>query len=78
MLDPEQLAAAEAAATACEVLLVVGTSGLVYPAAGLPFTARQAGATVVIVNPAPSEIDDCAHRILRGTAAATLPRLFSA
>jgi NAD-dependent deacetylase len=78
MLDPEQLAAAEAAATACDVMLVVGTSGMVYPAAGLPLAARQAGATVVIVNPAPSEIDDCAHRVLRGTAAATLPRLFPA
>jgi NAD-dependent deacetylase len=78
MLDPEQLAAAEAAATACDVMLVVGTSGMVYPAAGLPLAARQAGATVVIVNPAPSEIDDCAHRVLRGTAAATLPQLFAA
>ncbi len=77
MLDPGQLAAAEAAATECDVMLVVGTSGMVYPAAGLPLAARQAGATVVIVNPAPSEIDDCAHRVLRGTAAATLPRLFA-
>jgi len=78
MLDPEQLDAAEAAATACDVMLVVGTSGMVYPAAGLPLAARQAGATVVIVNPAPSEIDDFAHQVLRGTAAATLPRLFAA
>jgi NAD-dependent deacetylase len=78
MLDPEQLAAAEAAATACDVMLVVGTSGMVYPAAGLPLAARQAGATVVIVNPAPSEIDDCAHQVLRGTAAVTLPRLIAA
>lgn len=76
MLDPRQLDAAEAAATACDVMLVVGTSGLVYPAAGLPLAARQAGATVVIVNPAPSEIDDCAHLVLRGTTAATLPPLF--
>ncbi|HQR78250.1 MAG TPA: Sir2 family NAD-dependent protein deacetylase, partial [Burkholderiaceae bacterium] len=78
MLDPQQLDAAEAAATACDVMLVVGTSGLVYPAAGLPLVARRAGATVVIVNPAPSEIDDCAHLVLRGTAAATLPHLFGA
>ncbi|MGE5712771.1 MAG: SIR2 family NAD-dependent protein deacylase [Betaproteobacteria bacterium] len=77
MLDPQQLDAAEAAATACDVMLVVGTSGMVYPAAGLPLVARRARATVVIVNPAPSEIDDCAHVVLRGTAAATLPRLFA-
>jgi len=37
--------------------------------------ARQRGAQVLIVNPAPSEIDDQAHRVLRGTAARTLPLL---
>jgi len=77
MLDPVLLEAAQAAATACDVMLVVGTSGLVFPAAGLPTAARRAGATVVIVNPAPSEIDDCAHLIVRGTAADSLPRLLA-
>jgi NAD-dependent deacetylase len=77
MLDAKHLAAAEAAATESDVLLVVGTSGMVYPAAGLPLAARRAGATVVIINPAPSEIDDCAHCVLRGTAAAILPRLLA-
>lgn len=78
MLDPAQLEAAEDAAVNCNVMLVVGTSGLVYPAAGLPAVARRAGATVVIVNPAPSEIDDCAHLIIRGTAGESLPRLLAA
>jgi NAD-dependent deacetylase len=36
MLDPGRLAAAELASTECDVMLVVGTSGLVYPSAGLP------------------------------------------
>lgn len=35
------------AATRCSLMLVVGTSGLVYPAAGLPVLARRHGATVV-------------------------------
>jgi NAD-dependent deacetylase len=78
MLDPAHLEAAETAAADCDVMLVVGTSGLVYPAAGLPMVARRAGATIVIVNPAPSEIDDCAHLIVRGTAAGSLPRLLDA
>ena len=78
MLDPEQLDAAEAAATACDVMLVVGTSGMVYPAAGLPLAARQAGATVVIVNPA-AERDRrlCTPGSARdggGDVAAALPR----
>jgi NAD-dependent deacetylase len=50
-------------------MLVVGTSGAVWPAAGLAGLARRHGAQVVIVNPAPSEIDDQAHLVLRGTAA---------
>jgi NAD-dependent deacetylase len=76
MLDPARLAAAEAAARDCEVMLVVGTSGLVYPAAGLPATARRAGARIVVVNPAPSDLDGLAHDVIRATAAAALPRLF--
>ena len=35
----------------CDLMLVVGTSGVVYPAAQLPFVARQAGGRVIDVNP---------------------------
>lgn len=70
--------AAERAAAACNVMLVVGTSGAVWPAAGLAARARCAGARVVIVNPQPSEIDADAHAVLRGTAAQLLPRLLDA
>jgi NAD-dependent deacetylase len=70
--------AAERAAAACQVMLVVGTSGAVWPAAGLAACARRAGARVVIVNPQPSEIDADAHEVLRGTAAGLLPRLLDA
>jgi NAD-dependent deacetylase len=69
------LNAAEAAADACALMLVVGTSGAVWPAAGLAARARRAGAKVVIVNPAASEIDGEAHLRLQGTAAAMLPAL---
>ncbi|HQR69175.1 MAG TPA: NAD-dependent deacylase [Burkholderiaceae bacterium] len=75
ILDPGQLAAAEAAAGECDVMLVVGTSGLVYPAAGLPLVARRAGASVIIVNPAESELDRIAQCVVRSTAATALPRL---
>jgi NAD-dependent deacetylase len=76
-LPPLVLAAAEAAARACRLLLVVGTSGAVWPAAGLAGLARRSGATVLIVNPEPSEIDDQAHHVLRGTAAGVLPALLA-
>lgn len=67
--------AAEAAARRCELMLVVGTSGAVWPAAGLAAIARRNDAFVVIVNPHASEIDAEAHVRLPGTAASVLPRI---
>ncbi|MBI5277007.1 MAG: NAD-dependent protein deacylase [Burkholderiales bacterium] len=72
MLPPAELAEAERAAQACELMLVVGTSGMVYPAAGL---ARTTAGRVVVVNPGESELDDAADAVLRGTAAQLLPYL---
>lgn len=69
--------AAQQAAEACELMLVVGTAGAVYPAAGLAHRARRAGAQVVVVNTAPSELDDVAHAVLRGGAAQVLPALLA-
>lgn len=77
MLDPARLAAAESATADCDVMLVVGTSGLVYPAAGLPLTARRAGAQVMVINPADSDLDPVAGIVIRSTAAAALPRLLA-
>jgi NAD-dependent deacetylase len=77
MLPPGAMRAAERAAQACDLMLVVGTSGAVWPAAGLAGAARAAGAKVLIVNPHESEIDDQAHGVLRGTAAGVLPPLLA-
>jgi NAD-dependent deacetylase len=77
MLPADALAAAERAAQACDVALIVGTSGAVWPAAGLAAAARRSGAFVAIVNPHDSEIDDDAHLVLRSTAAQALPRLLA-
>jgi NAD-dependent deacetylase len=75
LLPVDALDAAERAALACDAMLVVGTSGVVWPAAGLASAARRAGAQVAIVNPQPSDLDDEAHVVLRGTAATVLPAL---
>jgi len=72
MLPLRELAAAEAAAQQCELMLVVGTSGVVYPAAGL---ARATRGRVVIVNPEATDLDDAADAVLRGPAARLLPEL---
>ena len=58
-------------------MLVVGTSGAVWPAAGLAAVARRGGAHVVIVNPQATEIDSDADEHLTGTAAELLPRLLA-
>lgn len=75
-LDHRVLTAAERAMDTADVVLVVGTSGMVYPAAALPGRARRRGALVVVINPNDSDLDDQADLCLPATAAAALPRLF--
>jgi NAD-dependent deacetylase len=77
-LDPAALENAAAEAQSCDVMLVVGTSGLVYPAAGLPAGARRAGADVITVNLAPTDLDPIASVCIRGKAAEVLPALLEA
>ncbi len=66
--------ALEASAQA-QLFLVVGTSAVVYPAAGLAEVARQAGARLAVVNPEATPIDSLADWVLRGPSGELLPRL---
>ena len=68
-------AAAEGLARAADVVLVVGTSGLVHPAAALPGIARRAGAYVIEVNPRPTPLGPQCDACIAGTAAEVLPGL---
>lgn len=71
-------AAWERAFAACrcaELLMVIGTSGIVYPAAGLVEVARSAGARIAVVNPEPTPLDAQADWVLRGKAGEILRRL---
>jgi NAD-dependent deacetylase len=77
MLPAAAVEAAEDAARRCELMLVVGTSGVVWPAAGMAGLARSCGAKVAIVNPDASAIDAQAHWVLRATAATLLPSLLA-
>jgi NAD-dependent protein deacetylase/lipoamidase len=63
------------AARQAEVVLVIGTSSLVYPAAALPQVARAGGAFVVEVNPEATPLTPLADVSLRGTAASLVPAL---
>jgi NAD-dependent deacetylase len=75
MLPEDQWMRAVNAARGANVFMVIGTSALVYPAAGLVRVARESGAQVVIVNPDPTPADGLAQCILRGPAGEILPRL---
>jgi NAD-dependent deacetylase len=72
-LVPADIARAQRAAVEAEILLAVGTSLSVYPVAGMVEIAARAGRPVIIVNAQPTEMDDLAAVILRGSASEILP-----
>ncbi len=57
----------------CDLMLVVGTSGQVFPVAQMPYEARQAGACIIDVNPEDSPISQLADIRLKGPGAVELP-----
>jgi NAD-dependent deacetylase len=59
----------------CDLMLVVGTSGVVYPAAQLPFVARHAGGRVIDINPEETPIAEIADVSLSGLSGRLLPHL---
>ena len=65
------------AAERCELFFTVGTSGLVYPAAGLPLRARECGAYVVEINTEPTELSHRCSERLYGKAGDIVPELFA-
>ncbi|HEX8354369.1 MAG TPA: NAD-dependent deacylase [Pyrinomonadaceae bacterium] len=66
---------AAARAAACDICFVVGTSANVYPAAGLPAAAKEAGAFLVEVNPEETPLSGLCDLTLRGAAGEVLPRI---
>ena len=66
---------AQAAVESCDLLLAVGSSLVVEPAASLPRVARQAGARLIIVNREPTPLDRIADVVVRGELGAILPAL---
>jgi NAD-dependent deacetylase len=62
----------------CDAMLLIGTSGTVWPAAELPLVARRHGARIIEVNPTPSELTHAADVFLAGPAGEVLPALVEA
>ncbi|MGH3487653.1 MAG: SIR2 family NAD-dependent protein deacylase [Actinopolymorphaceae bacterium] len=77
-LDRDVLGAAARAAVSCDLLLAVGTSLQVHPAAGLCEVAVSAGARLVIVNAQPTPYDAVAAAVIRQPIGDVLPRLAEA
>lgn len=75
MLPEREMRAAWQAADTCDLFLVIGTSGVVYPASQLPVRARRHGAPIIEINPEPSELSPLADICLRGPSGMVLPQL---
>jgi len=69
--------AAENAARSAELFLVIGTSAVVYPAAGLAQIAKASGARVVEINIAETNLSDQIDQFLQGPSGELLPQLIA-
>lgn len=68
---------ANEALSAADLFVAIGTSAVVYPAAGLPRVAKAGGAAMVEVNPEETELSPLYDLHLRGPATEMLPRLIT-
>lgn len=74
-LAPHDLMRAEAEARSCDLLLAIGSTLAVYPVAAMVPVAKSSGAKIVIINAGPTEMDNLADSVLRGTIGELLPAL---
>lgn len=74
-LPEEALAAALAALDRCDLFMSIGTSSVVYPAAGFAEAAARRGACVIEVNPRRTPLSAAATWSLRGAAGEVMPAL---
>lgn len=74
-LPEETLRRAVEASSTADMMLVIGSSLAVKPAAQLPVLARKNGAGLVIVNREPTPLDEIAHAVVRGEAGPVLATL---
>jgi NAD-dependent deacetylase len=73
----EAVVAAKELARSADVMLVVGTSLVVYPAAEIPLIAVRAGARMIVINAEPTPFDGLAEVVIHGRSGEALPRILS-
>ena len=76
-LPSEIWATAERATLSCDVFLMVGTSAVVYPAAGLAQLARSTGAKIIEITLEPTHLSELVDCSLIGTAGQILPEVIA-
>ena len=67
-----EMARAEHASAGCDLFIAIGSSLVVYPAAGFPVFAKERGASLVILNREPTELDPVADLVLNAEIGPTL------
>ncbi len=76
MLPIEAFQKAEEKSRECDLFFIIGTSALVYPAAGLAEIAKFSGAVLVEINPEETPMSSFCDYSLRGKAGEILPKFF--
>lgn len=71
-MPESEMARAERATLACDLFLVLGSSLVVYPAAGFPLLAKRNGARLVIVNREATDMDEVADLVIHAGIGVTL------
>ena len=74
-MPEEEMERAADAVLACDLILAIGSSLVVYPAAGLPIAAKRNGAKFAILNRDPTELDHMADLVVNAEIGATLSRI---
>jgi NAD-dependent deacetylase len=63
-MPEEEMRRAAALVESCDVFIAIGSSLVVWPAAGFPLRAKQRGACLIIINREPTEFDDIADFVI--------------
>ena len=73
-MPAEEMARAEEETLACDLFIVLGSSLVVYPAAGFPLLAKRNGATLAIINREPTDMDPIADLVVHDEIGAVMSR----
>ena len=78
MIPPDALWRSREAASVCDIMLVIGTSAVVQPAALMPVIAKESGAKIIEINPEHTPLtDSISDYLIRGTAGDIMNRILS-